>query len=286
MSENNFIKSLNKYNTLCLSGGGLKCFSFIGALQYLEETYNFDIKQIKKFIGTSGGAILAYLLCIGYSVSEIKDFIINFNFAKINTDMSITDLLEDFGLIEGDKLIFMLTKFLNEKYNINDVTFKKLYELTNNELYMIGTNYNKGIERCFSHIHSPDISVFVALRITISIPVVFKPYFFENEYYIDGAFTNNFPIDYCNKDTTLGIYIRYSINNEITNVINLILGTLNILCDTISEKTINDNYNIITIIDSNKKIINHSDFNLSTEDKLYFIRIGYDCAKLHFFDWK
>ena len=56
---------------------------------------------------------------------------------------------------------------------------------------------------------------------------------------------------------------------------------MNILCDTISEKTINDNYNIITIIDSNKKSINHSDFNLSIEDKLYFIKMGYDCVKLH-----
>ena len=279
--ENKFLNSLDKYDTLCLSGGGLKCFTFIGALEYIEKNHNFNIKQIKKYVGTSGGAILGYLLSIGYSVTEIKDFILTFDFNKVNNEVSIIDLLEEFGLIEGNKLIFMLTKFLNEKYNINDITFKNLYELTNNELYMIGTNYNKGIERCFSHIHSPDISIFVALRITLSIPVVFKPYFFENEYYIDGAFTNNFPIDYCNKDTTLGIYIRYSVNNEIKNVFNLILGTMNILCDTISEKTINDNYNIITIIDSNKKVINHSNFNLSTEDKLYFINIGYNCVKLH-----
>lgn len=279
--DNIFIKSLNNYDTICLSGGGLKCFSFIGALEYIENNHDFDIKKIKKYVGTSGGAILGYLLSIGYTVSEIKDFIISFNFAKVNNDISITDLLEDFGLIEGDKLIYMLTKFLNEKYNISDVTFKHLYELTNNELYIIGTNYNKGIERCFSHIHSPDISVFIALRITMSIPIVFKPCFFENEYYIDGAFTNNFPIDYCNKDTTLGMYIRNSVNNEIKNVINLILGTMNILCDTISEKTINDNYNIITIIDSNKKPIDYSDFNLSIEDKLYFINIGYECIKLH-----
>ena len=91
MSNNNFISSLSKYNTICLSGGGLKCFSFIGALEYIEKHHNFDIKQIKKYVGTSGGAILGYLLSIGYSVSEIKEFIINFNFAKINTDISITD---------------------------------------------------------------------------------------------------------------------------------------------------------------------------------------------------
>lgn len=280
---NHFLNSLDKYDTLCLSGGGIKCFAFIGALNYIEETHNFNIKQIKKYVGTSGGAILCYLLSIGYSVLEIKEFIINFNFAKINTEISIINLLEEFGLVDGDKLMFLLIHFLKEKYNIDDITFMDLYNLTNNELYIIGTNYTRGIEKCFSYKHTPDVSVFTALRITISIPVIFKPVFFENEYYIDGAFINNFPIDYCNESTTLGMYVKYITNNynQLNNVFNLILGTFSIVNDVISEKNNFNKNNIITIVDNYNKVVNQAEFNLSIEDKNNLINLGWNCIKLH-----
>lgn len=281
MSSNIFIKSLDKYDTICLSGGGIKAFSFIGSLYYIEKYYNFNINKINKFVGTSAGAIYCYFFSLGYTPSEIKDFILSFNFSKVNSETSITTLLEEYGLIDGSKMTFLLSQFLKNKYDLDDITFDELYKLTNKELYIIGTNYTKNLEKCFSHKHTPNISVLTALRISISIPVVFKPYLLDNDYYIDGAFKNNFPINYCNQDTTLGMYIKYSVNNKLNSVLDLILGSFNILNDSLSEKNNFNNINIITIIDNNSKVENNAQFDLTVEDKLRFIELGITCVKLH-----
>ena len=58
-----------QYNTIVLSGGITKGFGLVGSLQYLQD--NGILPHIQKFIGTSIGAIIAYLVCIGYSPIEI-----------------------------------------------------------------------------------------------------------------------------------------------------------------------------------------------------------------------
>jgi hypothetical protein len=35
-----------------------------------------------------------------------------------------------------------------------------------------------------------------------------------------GCLTNNFPLNYCDPKTTLGIYIKYSCSNKLNNIID------------------------------------------------------------------
>ena len=56
------------YDTLVLSGSSIKGFAFLGALQYLYENNKLNIDN---YIGTSAGAIISYLLIIGYTPIEI-----------------------------------------------------------------------------------------------------------------------------------------------------------------------------------------------------------------------
>ena len=53
------------YNSLVLSGGAVRGLAIIGALQYAYD--NFLLKNVKFFFGTSVGAIICYLLVIGYT---------------------------------------------------------------------------------------------------------------------------------------------------------------------------------------------------------------------------
>jgi predicted acylesterase/phospholipase RssA len=85
----NFLNS-KKYDTVCMSGGGIKCFSFIGVIEYLELNYNFNPSEINSWIGTSAGAILSYFYVLGYTTEDIKTFIMDFDFMKMEPLISAT----------------------------------------------------------------------------------------------------------------------------------------------------------------------------------------------------
>ena len=130
----------------------------------------------------------------------------------------------------------LLSSFLKEKYNLEDINFLDLYKLTQKKISIIGTNYSKGKEVVFNYETYPEMSVITAVRISISIPFIFEPEYFNNDYYIDVSFTNNFPLNYCNPITTLGIYINHSCCNNMDNIYEFFIGSLNILADSISIK--------------------------------------------------
>lgn len=279
--SNNNLNILNnhirKIDTLCFSGGGIKGISFIGALEELIENEIIELSNIKKIVGTSVGSMIGFILSLGYDIDEIKEFILKFDFSKINSKIDVNIFLEKLGANNGEKIIFILKKMLYAKFNVDEMTFEELYNLTQKDLIIIGTNYTKGKEAIFSKDTTPTISIIKAIRISISIPLVFTPVEHNEQYYIDGAFTNNFPICHCDIERTLGFYIKYSKeNNNLNNVFDYILTFLAITTDTISEKDITNNKNIIKIDSTNSGIIN---FNLTIEMKTNLIELGKKSVK-------
>lgn len=267
------------YDTICLSGGGVKGFSFIGALKFLEENSHLNINEIKKWVGTSAGAILSFILTLGYSLDEIENFILDFNFKKLEPEICIENLLEKYGIDSANKLMYMITHFLKAKYDLDDVTFEDHYNLTKKKLVIIGTNFSKGTEAVFDYINYPKMSVLTAVRISISVPVVFTPVEYESEIYVDGALVNNFPINHCDHNTTLGLYIKNSCCNQLKNVVTLIQGCFSILADTISRKDCPESdpkYKVIEILNNVQEFTN---FNLDREKKLKIIQLGIEPAK-------
>ena len=92
---------------------------------------------------------------------------------------------------------------------------------------------NKFELRELSHNTTPDLSIINAIYMSSTIPIVLKPLYYENEYFIDGGFLCNYPIKQCidmkyKKDEMFGIYFSYEnknnlIINENTNIINVLL---------------------------------------------------------------
>lgn len=271
------MNNLDYYDTICLSGGGIRGLCFIGVLDYLQVNNYIDLNKITHWIGTSAGSLLSFLLILGYTTNEIGNFVLDFNFQKLESDINIENLLINFGINNGSRIIFLLINFLKEKFNINDVTFKELFNLTNKKLSIIGTNYIKCSEEIFNYEVTPDMSVIMAVRISISIPLIFTPVLYNNNYYIDGALVNNFPINYCDPKKTLGIYIKNGNNNIPESISSLISGCISILSDTISCKYLNSpNINIIKI-DCNFR--ETSNFNIDRDQKLKIIKTGQIYAK-------
>jgi predicted acylesterase/phospholipase RssA len=268
-----------EYDTICMSGGGVKGFAFIGALDYLNKKKIINIDNIKNWVGTSIGSILAYAVVCGFSITEMENFIIEFDFTKTNPDISIDNIFISHGISDGKRAEFILRSFIQHKFNIDDITFLELYKLTQKNLLIIGTNFTHAREELFSHNTTPDMSVVTAVRISMSIPVFFTPVLYNNCYYVDGSITNNFPIKHCDKYTTIGLYIRNNndtCNNEITSIVSIIIGCMNIISDTINHKDINMCDNIVQIDNYKHEFIN---FDFTIETKIKLLKLGHTYAK-------
>ena len=267
-----------KYDTICLSGGGVKGISFIGALEYIEENKYIELQSINNFVGTSIGSIVSFFLSLDYTIEEIKEFIMDFNFTKLIPEINIENILLLHGVDTGEKIMLIVSHFLKEKYNIDDITFEEHYKLTNKKLTIIGTNFTKSCEEVFNYELTPNISVLTAIRISMSIPIMFTPVHYNDNYYIDGGVVNNFPLNHCNPNTTLGIYIKNSNNNMLENIISLSIGCISIITDNISIKhCINNNYDIIEIKNYNAEFTN---FELTSEIKQKLYTLGIEAAKI------
>jgi predicted acylesterase/phospholipase RssA len=109
-------------------------------------------------------------------------------------------------------------KIIRVKYpDINDsITFKEVSKKFGINLYISTTNIIRCENRIFSIDDTPDISVFTACEASMSIPLIFNPIAIDEEYYYDGAFTNNFPIklfSHIPKENIIGMVIYKEKNN-------------------------------------------------------------------------
>ena len=264
----------NNITCLCFSGGGIKGISFIGALERLIEKKLIYLNNINLFVGTSVGSMIAFLLCLDIDIQEIKDFVLTFNFSKLTGEIDCLNLFEQYGINNGERIKLIFIKFLEIKYNIKDATFEELYKLTNKKLIIIGTNISKSCEKIFSVDLTPTFSVINAIRISISIPIVFTPVTIDNDVFVDGALVNNFPINHCPENQTIGLYIKNSKECTVNSIQSLVIQCLSITSDTISEIYINKyKKNIIKIINPNYEF---TKFDLSLDYKKSLLTLGHE----------
>jgi predicted acylesterase/phospholipase RssA len=274
MEEKNILKNnfLDKITCLCFSGGGIKGLSFVGVLEKLIEKKIINIDNINLFVGTSAGSIISFLLNLNYNIIEIKTFVYTFNFAKLNNDFDCIKMFETFGINNGDKIKLLFSKFLESKFNVKDITFEELFNLTNKKLIIIGTNLTKFEEVVFSVDKTPSFSVIDAVRISISVPLIFTPVIINDEMFVDGCLVNNFPINHCPEDHTIGLYIKFTPNIELNNIQNIVLSSFNLACNTLTEKHIEKYEKYVIKINNPKNTLEY--FDLTHEYKEQLLMMG------------
>lgn len=162
----------NKKISLALDSGSAKGMAHIGVIETLEK----EGYQITAVAGTSMGAIVAAYYCLG-KLDVLKSWLTGLN--KKSTFMTL-DFSFSGGFIGGKKLMQAFEEHLG------DATFAD----TKIPLYIIATNLDTGKERIFS-----EGSIVHAIRASISVPGVMRPYLYEGNYYVDGAVTNPLPVD-------------------------------------------------------------------------------------------
>lgn len=263
---------------LVLSCGSIKGLSYIGCLKVLSD--NQLLKNIENILGCSCGSIFATCICLGYSYNDLYKIFTNveLNIIKeINYD-SISEFLNNYGLYSGDKFINIIRIIIKAKTKNSDITFKELFDISNKNLIINATCLNDNDIYYFNHISHPDMKVIDAIRMSISIPWLFKPFIYNDKYYVDGAVLNGFPMDYFDQqiNETLGILLYFEEDNmEINNIEDYSLSVI-LCCSNYNIKKIYQKYKDNIIIISSE--IASFDFVLNSEKKKKIIKCGYDCT--------
>lgn len=195
--------NISETECLVLEGGGVRGVAFIGALQELKKAGILD--QIRCVVGSSIGAVHALYIVLGIDLDVMEQFYLKTDFNDYR-DISSLYVKEIFrfitkkGFDSGCKLKKWFEKLLYTETGKKDITFKELYERTNKNLVITGTNLNIRKTEYFSHKNTPDMKVADALRISISLPIYFTPCRYNGSLYVDGGYLNNYPIWYFDEE--------------------------------------------------------------------------------------
>jgi predicted acylesterase/phospholipase RssA len=259
-------------DTLILSGGGLKGFGYIGGLKVLESNNIINIKKINNYYANSVGTIISLLLAIGYNLDFLEEFIIKFDFKKVIPKLNLPNIFNNLGISNGNEIMIIIQTMFLKKTKVKDMTFDEFYNKYNIKLNYITTNYTLGKEEVLSFDNTPDLSVLLAVRMSIAIPLIFTPVIINNNIYIDGFLSNNFPIDKIDieKNNYLAIFISNKYKNNNPNIFEFIKGCIDIAIHNINKNQINIKNN--KIININFDMVNEIDLN--SENIINFNNIG------------
>jgi hypothetical protein len=177
-----------KVEALILKGGGVKGLAFAGAMQELENYFEFSA-----FVGTSAGGLAAALLGAGATGVDLEADLKKTSFREF-LDGNIYfpyQILTHWGLHPGIALTDWLRSLLS-KYTgrLSDVT---MADLLPKRVVVYASSRSGPITFDSSGEHD-DTEVHAAVRCSLSIPFFFQPPKVDLRYAYDGGWGNNFPV--------------------------------------------------------------------------------------------
>ena len=179
---------------LAFCGGGIRCVAHVGVLKAMNQAGLLSC--VKEMIGVSAGALFALLYVLGYSICQIEDLALNFDF-RILGDINPEDLLlfsVSLGLNSGEVLEKLVASILHQKGFDKDVTFAELATRTRMGFRCYSTELQTSTIKEMSAAASPDMLVRTAVRASMSLPIMYSPVPCGSTLLVDGGLLHNLPL--------------------------------------------------------------------------------------------
>lgn len=187
------------------SGGGVKAFAFLGALEALEDKGY----QIVRTAGSSAGAIVAGLLAAGYKVNELNQIMLNKDLKELLDSTKLEkylpflkwlSLYRSFGLYKGHLFEKWIEELLADKgvYTFADLERDQLKltvaDLSIGRLVVLPDDLHQ-----VYGLSSERFSVAKAIRMSAGLPYFFRPIkLYDQEakkhLMVDGALLSSLPL--------------------------------------------------------------------------------------------
>jgi len=201
--------SANKKTTisLVLGSGGARGLAHIGVIHWLEE-HGFEISSIS---GCSMGALIGGIYAAG-KLDVFEHWVRDISKVDIFTLLDLS--WQKNGLVKGDKIIATLTELVGD-INIEDLPIKYTAvaaDIANEKEVWLSSG-----------------SLFSAIRASISLPLFFTPFHYNDVDLIDGGVLNPVPIA-----------PTFSDNTDFSIAVNL-GGSIKTLTDSETQVSLIDN---------------------------------------------
>ena len=286
------------FNRLILSGGGVKGGLYVGMIKYLEDS-SVIFEYLNEVVGTSIGALIGLTITLGYTADQLKELFFSIDFEKMK-DPALSNLDIGYGFASGDLLNKMIQDIITGKGYSKDITLSELYNQTDISLVTCAYNMNQKRHTFFDRKKYPDIPAFLAVRMSMNIPLLFCVVKYQGDLYIDGGTVCNLPVRYYTEmypdhlqlqkimDTTLSVAfeeINYHDNTEINSFDKFLYALLKSTFHTIESKDKDfikcQGYSLL-ILKSN--LVSTGNFNLSEAQKTEMFNTGFQCTKEYILD--
>lgn len=182
------------------SGGGPDGVAFIGCVRWLEE-HGLVTEGLRTVVGCSAGSIVALMLAMRLRSSDMEAWVRD---GVATGDLTEVDLegiwsiarCERMGLDDGERIMSKIRLMVTRRFGLvddrNDISFLEFAKATGIDLRVSATC----LEDCCGVIlgmeTTPDLGVLKAVRMSISVPLLFTPVYHRGKTYIDGGM-----FDYC-----------------------------------------------------------------------------------------
>lgn len=270
-----------------LSGGGMCAIGHVGALTELSKRIPLHI--VKEWMGVSAGSLIAMCITIGFTLNELNDLCVRFDFTNIKEYDSVPGWLLHFGIDTGERLHKLIDACLHVKGLSSDFTFKECHEKFGKSLKIVTTDLNEAKSKIFCPKLTPDYKVSDAVRASMSYPYYFQPFVCpETGHYLsDGGVISNYPLFVLPREEhsrTLSILIRTNIeridNLGDVDIEELIRRPIMIV---LTERTnIESRFYDSKCIQINLGNLNILEFSFDEDTKNYIIDAGKKAVKEYF----
>ena len=205
------------FDTLVVSGGGLKGVAALGAVHALRRSGALD--NVKTMVGTSAGALVCAAMACGRDPHVVlRDLGPN----MFKPDLDIKLLTTSFGIDSGSGIFGFADRVLGGRH-----TFRDIQQATGIRLVVCATNLSERRPEYFGPDTHPGMDVALALRMSCSVPLYFAAVRLGDATYVDGVLTDNFPCDWAlDNGSTSVIGIRFKPRNAPIASLDGYLGAL------------------------------------------------------------
>lgn len=232
---------------LSLAGGGIRGIAHAGVIEALEEN-NIEINIIG---GTSSGSLVAVLYAMGFSGKDILSLFKKYNAQIIGIDSipivsNFDNIFQNNITINGMKSGETIADIYNgfaKTLNISKMNDLKI------PTAVTATNFVDSKEYIFSSIkpknksfnYITDIDIGTAVRASSSFSGVFKPCIYKDKIFLDGGILDNVPVKSVKElgaDKVIAVNFNSDEVNENSNIMDIIMKTLDIMGNKISEENL------------------------------------------------
>jgi predicted patatin/cPLA2 family phospholipase len=194
------------YKNLVLSGGGVRGLYYLGFMKYYESR----LGEFENIVGTSIGSFFAAAIAIGYKSEELRPHVINIiDYTKVK-NIQLFSFLSNLGLDDATNLEHYIKKMIRDKIGRKDITLLQLYTEFGKSIVVPVVCIQTKQVLYLSKDTFPHLKVWKAIRMSMGVPFLFKPYVYRGLSYVDGGIKHNFAIDLYDSIDTLGIDLSLS----------------------------------------------------------------------------